>query len=90
MNRFIAPTWAPPDAHRPRLSTGGTDSPSSLDVLSRGVAIAAGAIRREHSCLLYAMSRDDGAEDGPADADHRGTFLNGNFKIVTHAHREVR
>jgi hypothetical protein len=31
-----------------------------------------------------------GAEDGAADADHRGAFLNGNFKIVTHAHREVR
>ncbi len=89
MNRFIAPTWAPPDAHRPHLSTGGTDSPSSLDVRSRGVPVAAGAIRREHSCLLYAMFCEDGAEDGPTDTDHRGTFLNGDFKILTHAHREV-
>ena len=34
------------------------------------------------------MSWDAFAEDSSADANHRGSFLNGYFKVVSHTHRQ--
>src|SRR5207249_9259581 len=92
MNRCNALTSAPP-SNPPALArarTGGVDSPSSLDWHPAHIHSPVSRICGERPPPQTLGPLCSRPEDGAPDPDDGSSLFDRNFKIVGHAHRQVR